>query len=247
MLRFSAYAECGAQAATCGLHLTSLPIFRSGFLREYIMQSVRRRITEILKENGSATVAELAAMLGMAQVSVRHHLDVLVGEDLVELTGVRRHDGAGRPSQMYALTPQAARLFPQRNDALVGKLLVDLKATLPPGEFGELLARMGRTTAHEAPAASSEQTLEERLDDIAQFLTERGYAARWEGCNGRYELHACNCPYAGVADHHPELCSMDLAMMRQLLPDAVRVQTQAIDGAARCTYRIQLQPTPGDS
>ena len=38
---------------------------------------------------------ELAEQLGMAQVSVRHHLDILVGEDLVESSGVRRRNGAG--------------------------------------------------------------------------------------------------------------------------------------------------------
>ena len=131
------------------------------------MQSVRRRITEILKEHGSATVAELAASLGMAQVSVRHHLDVLVGEDLVELTGVRRHDGAGRPSQVYSLTPQAARLFPQRSDELAARLLTQLRGTLPAREFGELLTRLGHDAAGEAPASANGQGIEARLDEVA--------------------------------------------------------------------------------
>jgi predicted ArsR family transcriptional regulator len=180
--------------------------------------------------------------LGMAQVSVRHHLDVLVGADLVVLTGVRRHDGAGRPSQMYALTPQAARLFPQRHDALAAQLLSELRVTLPPGELSALLARMADETAREAPAAPPEQAIEVRLDDVANFLTEKGYAARWEACDGHYELHACNCPYAGVSESHPELCMMDQVMMQQLLPGAVRLQSQAIDGATRCTYVLDLQP-----
>lgn len=200
------------------------------------MQSVRRRITEILKENGSATVAELAVALNMAQVSVRHHLDVLVGEDLVVLTGVRRHDGAGRPSQMYALTPQAARLFPQRHDALAGQLLAQLRGSLPPAEVTGLLARMGQETAREAPAARPDQDVEVRLKEVADFLTQKGYAARWETCDGHYELHACNCPYSGVSNKHPELCTMDMSMMQQLLPGVIRLETQAQDGATRCTY-----------
>jgi predicted ArsR family transcriptional regulator len=50
------------------------------------VQPIRRRIAEILKEQGTATVAELADQLGIAQVSVRHHLDILIGEDLVQAT-----------------------------------------------------------------------------------------------------------------------------------------------------------------
>lgn len=210
------------------------------------MQSVRRRITEILKENGSATVAELADALQMAQVSVRHHLDILVGEDLVELTGVRRRDGAGRPSQVYALTPNALTLFPQRNAQLAASVLTEMKAVLPHDEVQHILLRVAERTAAGAPRPLADQTLEERLDQVTQFLTQKGYAARWENCEDHYELHACNCPYSGVAEEHPELCLMDHALVTRLLPDAqradvIRLHSHARDGATRCTYI--LEPT----
>lgn len=213
------------------------------------MQSVRRRITEILKENGSATVAELAGELGMAQVSVRHHLDILVGEDLVELTGVRRRDGAGRPSQVYALTPNALALFPQRNAQLAASVLTELKAVLPPEDVTHILLRVAERTAAEAPRPWENQTLEERLEQVTGFLTQKGYSARWENCEGHYELHACNCPYSGVAEQHPELCVMDHAMISRLLPDAVRsdfirLQSHALDGANRCTYILNPEDAP---
>jgi predicted ArsR family transcriptional regulator len=207
------------------------------------VQTVRRRITEILKENGSATVSQLADMLGMAQVSVRHHLDILMGEDLVDLVGVRRHNGAGRPSQIYALTPNAAKLFPQRHEALANNILAEMKASLPSAEVRSILQRVAIRNAQEAPLPEADQPLEERLDRVAEFLTERGYSARWEIESGRYELYACNCPYAGVADHHPELCTMDGAMIQELLPGSVREHTRIANGASRCTYIIHVVPT----
>lgn len=213
------------------------------------MQSVRRRITEILKEEGSATVAELAAELGMAQVSVRHHLDILVSEDLVELTGVRRRDGAGRPSKIYALTPNAHALFPQRNAQLAADVLTELKAVLSRDEVAHILLRVAERTAAEAPQPTEGQTVEERLDQVTGFLTQKGYSARWEKCDGYYELHACNCPYRGVADQHPELCMMDHAMIARLLPDAVRsdcihLSSHALDGANRCSYILKPVDPP---
>jgi predicted ArsR family transcriptional regulator len=203
------------------------------------VQSVRRRITEILKENGTATVAELANQLGMAQVSVRHHLDILVGEDLVEQTGVRRRDGAGRPSQVYALTKNALSLFPQRNAQLASSVLTELKAVLPEEEVAQLLVRIAERAVSEAPRPREGQTVEERLDQVADFLTQKGYSARWEACDGFFELHACNCPYSGVAEQHPELCLMDHAMIQGLLPDAERSQSQIIDGSTRCAYILR--------
>jgi len=210
------------------------------------VQPVRRRITEILRENGSATVAELARELNMAQVSVRHHLDILVGEDLVTVAGVKRQSGAGRPSLVYTLTPNAHKVFPQRHDALASDLLAELKTVLPHSQVQQILLRIGEKNAQVAPPSLADQTLEKRLDQVTSFLCERGYEARWEKHEDHYEVHACNCPYAGVSDKHPELCTMDQAMMEYLLPGAIRLQSRATDGAAHCTYIVKNhkeQPT----
>lgn len=206
------------------------------------MQPVRRRIAEILKEQGTATVAQLADQLGMAQVSVRHHLDILVGEDLIELVGVIRRNGAGRPSQVYALTPNATRLFPQRHDALANHMLAELKATLPSSTVQEILQHMAEKTAQEAPQELPGQPIEDRLEQVSDFLTQQGYSARWEKCGGHYELYTCNCPYAGVAEDHPELCLMDETMMKRLLPTVTRLQSRPGDGTPHCTYVVNSTP-----
>ena len=206
------------------------------------MQTVRNHIVEILKENGTATVAELAEELGMAQVSVRHHLDILVGEDLVESAGVRRRNGAGRPSQVYALTRQASKLFPQRHQALANEMVGAMKTLLPADEVRAVFMRLAEKTAHDAPAARVDQPVEGRLDQVAEFLTEKGYTARWEVTNGSYQLFTCNCPYAGVADQHPEVCEMDQAMIQRLLPQQVRRDSLITEGAPRCSYILVLTP-----
>lgn len=204
------------------------------------MQPIRRRITEILKSQGSATVAELAEELDMAQVSVRHHLDILIGEDFVATAGLRRREGAGRPSQVYVLTAQAAKLFPQRHAILAADMLGELKMALPAHEMRALLQRLGEKTAAGAPQLAPDASLEEQLDATAEFLTGQGYNAHWEKQDdGAYELYACNCPYTGVADHHPELCMMDLTMVQHLMPDLIRLESRVLDGTARCRYVVR--------
>jgi predicted ArsR family transcriptional regulator len=206
------------------------------------LQPVRWHIIEILKANSGATVAELARQLGMAQVSVRHHLDILIGEDLVEAAGVRRRDGAGRPSQIYVLAPGATRLFPQRHGVLAGDVLAEMKALLPRDEMQHLLRRLAEKTSRRAPTATADQPMEERLDEVTEFLTGEGYVAHWERSKDGYLVQACNCPHAGVADHHPELCSMDQVMFQILLPGSVRLESRVLDGSPYCTYVIPLSP-----
>lgn len=209
------------------------------------MQTVRNHIIEILKENGTATVAELAEKLGMAQVSVRHHLDILVGEDLVESSGVRRRNGAGRPSQVYSLTPEAAKLFPQRHQILANEMLSAMKTLLPAEEVRGVFLRLAEKTAQDAPLAHTDQQLEDRLDQVTEFLSGKGYTARWEVTDGRYRLFTCNCPYSGVSENNPELCEMDRTMLQHLMPEGVRRETRIADGAPRCAYVLLLAPANG--
>jgi len=108
-----------------------------------------------------------------------------------------------------------------------------------------VLQRVAEKAALEAPQPEAGQDVEKRLEQITLFLTDRGYSARWELCADHYELHACNCPYAGVSDHHPELCMMDQMMMQQIMPDAIRLASRVIDGSAHCTYVVPIsEATP---
>jgi predicted ArsR family transcriptional regulator len=206
--------------------------------RGCFVQPIRRRIAEILKSQGTATVAELAEQLNMAQVSVRHHLDILIGEDLVIPASLRRHAGAGRPSQVYALTPEATKLFPQRSTMLANGMLDEMKSVLTAHEVRALLLRLAEKTAGAGPRLDPDAPVDEQLSAISDYLTREGYDAHWELHDDEYELHACNCPYVGVADHHPELCMMDQAIMQHLMPDLIRLESRVLDGAPHCRYII---------
>lgn len=217
------------------------------------MNLVRQNILEILKESSGATVAELAERLNMAPVSVRHHLDILQGDNLICVEGLARTGAVGRPQQMYALTDDANSYFPDNFAALASGLLRQLRDVLPPERFESALRTMAREFA--APAGSDGKNAplsEERLNEIVQFLNERGYLARWErreiaGCvevglseESVFLLHKCNCPYADISADHHELCIMDQALVDELVGrHCERVQSMAADEPC-CSYRIVL-------
>lgn len=213
-----------------------------------LVQSVRRHILEILKRRKSATVSELARQLDMAPVSVRYHLDILQGDNLIEVSKVRREGNVGRPKQLYALTKEADEHFPDNFAPLTAGLVDQMKKALAPDQveaaFCALAREMAGEFSLEEPGCSC---FEERLGSVAEFLNERGYLARWEKeadqegpDDERYLLHTFNCPYAGVSQEHRELCQMDLTLVGELLGQPCeRVDSLAEEGDC-CTYRIHL-------
>lgn len=208
------------------------------------MQSTRRRILEILKIENKATVTDLAQSLEMAPVSVRHHLDILQGQDLV--TSLVQHKRTvGRPEQVYQLTAAANDFFPQSFRALAADVLHEVKRMLPTNALQGIIERLAERTLAEAPPARSGQSVDERLADVTTFLSEKGYLAQWERHNGdRLLLHTCNCPYAGLPAEHPELCQMDMILVSGLVSGlgvtAPLCLGRLAAGDGRCSYMVEL-------
>ncbi|MBK6429768.1 ArsR family transcriptional regulator [Candidatus Amarolinea dominans] len=211
------------------------------------MQATRRRILEILKIENKATVMDLAQALDMAPVSVRHHLDILQGQDLV--TSLVQHKRTvGRPEQVYLLTAAANDFFPQSFRALATDVLHEVKRLLPASALNGIIERLAERTLAEAPLARYGQSVDERVADVTTFLSDKGYLAQWEHHNGRQLLlHTCNCPYAGLAAEHPELCQMDLILVSELMSglsaSAPRCLGRLAAGDGRCSYMFELNHT----
>ncbi|MCB9139623.1 MAG: helix-turn-helix domain-containing protein [Caldilineaceae bacterium] len=211
------------------------------------MHAVRKQILQILKEEGDATVAELAKALEMAPVSVRHHLDLLQGDNLIAVDRVRRKGSVGRPQQVYGLTPEANEYFPDNFAGLAGKLVLQMKEYLPAEQVDQAFAAIARQIAEELPVDElPDAELSTRLAAVADFLNERGYLSRWEqvvGENGGayFLLHKHNCPYASVSQEHSEICCMDQKLVDELVGvHCERVQSMR-DEERCCTYRVAAE------
>lgn len=210
------------------------------------MHAVRQHILEILKERSGATVADLADALEMAAVSVRHHLDILQGDNLICVERVERNGAVGRPQQIYALTEEAAHHFPNNFATLASNLVRQIKLVLPHDQVECVFRSMARDLAGELKSNTHDvEPIELRLERVIDFLNEHGYLASWEpdagDAAGGYLLHKHNCPYAGVSSEHRELCLMDETLVDALFArPCQRVQHMVTDGHC-CTYRIPDQ------
>ncbi len=203
-----------------------------------IEQKTRQSILDYLKEHGPGTVDELAKILRLNSVTVRHHLDILRGEELIADPVIRHRNRPGRPQYTYGLSGKASTRFPKNYCELAGKLLEEVKSFTPPGGMNVIFEGVANRLAAEAPKCGGNESTAERLNLAVTFLNDHGYVAGWDQDQDGFVLHTCNCPYEALAKHNPELCRMDLTLASNLLGGTVERMSRVLDGASTCSYRV---------
>ncbi len=203
------------------------------------MQATRQRILEILKEQQTATVEELAKELELTPVTIRHHLDILRSEGLVQAPQVKRRDTPGRPQHVYGLTEAADAYFPKNYAGFTDMMLHEMRDQVEPEKMRSILDGVATRMVSKASPAPANETLPQRMDRIVKFLNTQGYDASWEPTEGGCLLHAHNCPYHDVARENVEPCVMDASIITQMAGAAPQRVQWAFSGSNMCTYFIK--------
>ena len=206
------------------------------------LQETRRHIVEILKAEESCTVEEIVEKLSerlsraITTVTVRHHLERLRAEALVEPPRIRRRNTPGRPQYVYSLSQRALEYFPNDYAMFASELVVQLKKTLPGPQINVIFNELADRMADEAmiPDAS----LPVRLNYVVNYLNSHGYDAAWEHDGDGYMLTTNNCPFERVAVAHEELCMYDSRLMTSMLGVTPRLVTSVRDGSSHCKYFV---------
>jgi len=183
------------------------------------------------------TVSELAEALGMSGMGVRRHLAALDADGLVERAPCSR-TGPGRPPTGWKLSASGLEMFPRRYDTLALDLLEDLE----PDEVAAALGRRNDKQVEEyRTALAGCGGLPERVAALAGLRDQAGYLAGWSETDGSFVLTEDNCAVHRVAERHPSVCAMELALMRRVLGADVEVTriSHAMAGDAMCAYRIR--------
>lgn len=205
------------------------------------MHDSRRRILTHLQASGEASVRDLAAVTGLAEVTVRHHLGVLRDRGLVELRQVA--DGPGRPRNVARLAPDgAATLY---DGAALAGLAGDLLSALRAGEPGgadRFFRRLATETVAATRAEISGAPLERRLDAAVEILAERGFTMRWDEAQDGYLVRELGCPYHGLSAEYPEVCTLDRQVLAELVGGEVARVAWRGDGAPACAFLVRHAP-----
>jgi predicted ArsR family transcriptional regulator len=178
---------------------------------------------DLLKRNGSQTVAQLGAALGVSGVAVRRHLEVLEHVGLVRQT--TRTQGRGRPAHVYTLTELGHDLFPRNYHQLVAQLLEAATSELGPEAVERLFDHRQQELAELYRGRTRGQPLPELANALAAIQDENGYMADCAAAgDGQFVVREHNCAIARVAGSWPTACAHELALFRQLAGPEVEVE-----------------------
>jgi len=204
------------------------------------MKNTRDRVLQTLLRQPRRTITELAESVGINPISVRHHLSNLQVEGLVS-SDEERH-GVGRPRLVYKLTEAGMEKFPTRYLRLTTRLLAQMKESMPAPVVAKLFSQLAEDLADEYADQVRGLSMEERLEVVKGLLAEEGFTVEWEKQGDEYRIHEISCPYYQIGVNHPEVCTVDQALISRMLAlPAEKVQC-VLSGSAHCTYVVQPPP-----
>ena len=201
----------------------------------------RQRILEHMKRFGEASVADLSRALRLTPVTIRHHLEALQAEQLLEPPQARRKTGPGRPEMVYRLSPVADRSMPRNYGELCACMLREVQDDSSGRPLSRLLTRMGEREGL-AARPRGEPGSRARHRAVQEHLEARGYFPRLEREDDQLRLTLANCPYLEAAQAAPALCLFDRALLQSLFGQPVRMAGRIVLGEPVCTFYVEDVP-----
>jgi DeoR family transcriptional regulator, suf operon transcriptional repressor len=206
------------------------------------MKSTRERILTALLGHPQATISDLAEAVGINAISVRHHLTSLQAEAMVNAEEERH--GVGRPRLVYSLTETGIEHFPTHYFRFTNRLLEQLKETMSESELRELFTQMANNLAVEYARKGKNLSPKKKLDLLKDMLAEEGFIIDWEKQDDGYLIREVSCPYFHISQNHPEVCSMDQALISAILAVPSEKIGCVVDGDSHCVFKVSNLATP---
>jgi predicted ArsR family transcriptional regulator len=198
----------------------------------------RDAVARSILENGPSTAAALGERLGLTPAGIRRHLDLLVADGILEAREPRISStrGRGRPSKVFVMTDSGREKFEHSYDDLAVAALKFMAAQ--SGEHLVTAFAKSRADDIERKGALAIAKKSEKLDALAGFLTEQGYAASVGPRAAGQELCQHHCPIAHVASEFPQLCEAETEAFSKLLGTHVQRLATIAHGDGVCTTYI---------
>jgi DeoR family suf operon transcriptional repressor len=201
--------------------------------------TTRSRVLKSLLLNQKRTVNELAESVDINPISVRHHVNKLEAEGLIQ-SQEERH-GVGRPRLVYSLSNKGMEQFPQRYLQLTLRLLEQLKTSLPEKVLGNIFREVAEGIADDLTQHIDLEKLglKERLELLQEVLISEGFMVNLEEDEGNYYIVEASCPYHHVGEDHPEICVVDRELIAHFSASSPERIECILDGDKQCKYMIK--------
>jgi predicted ArsR family transcriptional regulator len=205
-------------------------------LNDQKKQTTREVIFHTIKASPQIAVDALAEAADVSPVTVRHHLNGLQAEGLIESESVRRK--VGRPYYVYSISERGQEMFPKRYVRLTTRLLSEMKDRLPDDVIAEVFQGVVDSVLEEHRGEFEHLDMEARLDYLVKLLTEEGFLSKWERTENGYTVIEYSCPYLSVGNDHHEICHFDQQLILGILDVPVQQRSCMLSGAACCEFTV---------
>ena len=198
----------------------------------------RDLVARSILENGPSTAAVLGERLGLTPAGIRRHLDLLVTDGVLEARDPRASSirGRGRPSKVFVMSDKGRETFEHSYDDLAVAALKFMSAH--SGEHLVNAFAQSRADDIERKASVAIAKRSHKVDALATFLSDQGYAASVTEKPMGEELCQHHCPIAHVAAEFPQLCEAETEALSKVLGTHVQRLATIAHGDGVCTTYI---------
>ncbi len=208
------------------------------------MRSTKERILNTLLNKQNSTIGELADVVGINGISVRHHLINLQAEGLI--TAEEERHGVGRPRFIYKLSDKGYEQFPSNYLGLTNLLLDVMRSDLPKKQFETLMVKIGQRMAETNMISEPDLPIEAKIAELSLKLAKGGFRISHEREGNLVTIHSKNCPYHRIGVQHPEICQVDQIMFQALLGNTINQVGCMLTGDKECRFEIKLDENGKD-
>lgn len=202
-------------------------------------QSTRDVVLNTIMQNPQIKIEDIAEAAEISPVTVRHHLNGLQAEGLIEVESVRRQ--VGRPYYVYSLSEHGQELFPQRYFSLTNRLLDELKSQLPQDVVNNIFVGVVKSMIDEHKDEFESLSFEDRLNYVIALLAKEGFMAQWEKVDDGYKIIEYGCPYISMGQKHTEVCTFDKELMLTVLDAPIEQHSCMLNGDDCCQFSVSEQ------
>lgn len=218
-------------------------------VNEEVELSTRDQVLALVIEHGPLSAGDIARSLDLTPAAVRRHTAHLLESGQIQ---DHRPSGTaaprrGRPARHFVATDAAHENLPDTSWELASEALEYLRAVAGEEAVESFLrSRMFRFEERYRARASrldaDEASLEERVQALADVLSEAGFAAtvRQVGDGVAVQLCQGHCPVQAVAEAVPELCEVETRAFADLLGIHVQRLATLAAGGHVCTTHVPL-------
>jgi predicted ArsR family transcriptional regulator len=184
---------------------------------------------------GDWTVDDLAGRLGLTDNAVRSHVATLERAGTVNKVGVLRKEGAGKPADLYAITPEGQESFSRAYAPVLAACVAELRETMSTTQLVGFLKRAGRRLAKGLPRASG--SLSQRVNGASELLNALGGVTTVEKSTGTFHIIGRACPLSRAVEADHCVCAAVTALVAEVV-DADVAERCDRSGRPRCHFEI---------